>query len=179
MFMMMMIIYTRTRTQRDTRTHTQGHTHTHTKGFPGSFATLSILPSKLTRNVCIFFCGELQGRETICSLAHAQDVVKWRAMVMCFRKGGEKKSLNSDELFFPTDLAHSDFHLFCGPKKDVIRGKMSGSDNNVIEEVGKWVRVQTLTLRRLMSHIYMEHLFLMFLDHTQHRSTVGSTPLDE
>ena len=29
------------------------------------------------------------------------------------------------------------------------------------------------------THIYMEHLFLMFLDHTQRRSTVGRTPLDE
>jgi len=39
----------------------------------------------------------------------------------------------------------------------------------------------TLTLRLLMSYIYiyMEHLFLMFLDHTQRRSTVGRTPLDE
>jgi len=37
----------------------------------------------------------------------------------------------------------------------------------------------TLTLRRLMSYIYMEHPFLMFLDHTQRRSTVGKTPLDE
>ena len=44
-----------------------------------------------------------------------------------------------------------------------------------------------LTLRLLMSHIYiyiyiyiyMEHPFLMFLDHTQRRSTVGRTPLDE
>jgi len=36
-----------------------------------------------------------------------------------------------------------------------------------------------LTLRRLMSCIYMEHPFLMFLDHTQRRSTVGRTPLDE
>ena len=40
-----------------------------------------------------------------------------------------------------------------------------------------------LTLRRLMSYIYiyiyMEHPFLMFLDHTQRRSTVGWTPLDE
>ena len=38
-----------------------------------------------------------------------------------------------------------------------------------------------LTLRRLMSYIYiyMEHLFLMFLDHTQRRTTVGRTPLDE
>ena len=36
-----------------------------------------------------------------------------------------------------------------------------------------------LTLRLLMSYIYMEHLFLMFLDHTQRRSTVGRTPLDE
>ena len=39
----------------------------------------------------------------------------------------------------------------------------------------------SLTLRVLMSYIYiyMEHPFLMFLDHTQRRSTVGRTPLDE
>ena len=40
-----------------------------------------------------------------------------------------------------------------------------------------------LNLRLLMSYIYiyiyMEHLFLMFLDHTQRRSTVGRSPLDE
>jgi len=48
-----------------------------------------------------------------------------------------------------------------------------------------------LTLRRLMSYIYifiyiyiyiyiyMDHPFLMILDHTQRRSTVGRTPLDE
>ena len=30
-----------------------------------------------------------------------------------------------------------------------------------------------------MSYIYMEHPFLMFLDHTQRGSTVGRTPLDE
>ena len=36
-----------------------------------------------------------------------------------------------------------------------------------------------LTFRRLMSYIYMEHPFLMFLDHTQRRITVGRTPLDE
>ena len=47
-----------------------------------------------------------------------------------------------------------------------------------------WLR-RILTLRRLMSYIYiyiyiyMEHPFLMFLDHTQRRSTVGRTPLDE
>ena len=40
-------------------------------------------------------------------------------------------------------------------------------------------RSVNLTLRRLMSYIYMEHPFLMFLDHTQRRSTVGRTPLDE
>jgi len=41
--------------------------------------------------------------------------------------------------------------------------------------------IQVLTLRLLVSYIYiyMEHLFLMFLDHTQRRSTVGRTPLDE
>ena len=41
------------------------------------------------------------------------------------------------------------------------------------------IRVKSLTLRLLMSYIYMEHLFLMFLDHTQQRTTVGRTPLDE
>ena len=42
------------------------------------------------------------------------------------------------------------------------------------------VRVKSLTLRLLMSYIYIyiEHLFLMFLDHTQRRTTVGRTPLD-
>ena len=44
------------------------------------------------------------------------------------------------------------------------------------EKIG---RCEVLTLRRLMSYIYMEHPFLMFLDHTQRRSTVGRTPLDE
>ena len=41
------------------------------------------------------------------------------------------------------------------------------------------IRVKSLTLRLLMSYIYMERLILMFLDHTQRRSTVGRTPLDE
>jgi hypothetical protein len=41
------------------------------------------------------------------------------------------------------------------------------------------IRVRSLTLRLLMSYIHMEHLFLMFLDHTQRRSTVGRTTLDE
>ena len=36
-----------------------------------------------------------------------------------------------------------------------------------------------LTLRLLMSYIYMEHLFLMFLDHTQRRTTVGRTRPEE
>jgi hypothetical protein len=41
------------------------------------------------------------------------------------------------------------------------------------------IRVKSKTLRLLMSYINMEHLFMMFLDHTQRRSTVGRTPLDE
>jgi len=39
--------------------------------------------------------------------------------------------------------------------------------------------VGKLTLRLLMSYIYMEHQFLMFLDDTRRRTTVGRTPLDE
>ena len=37
----------------------------------------------------------------------------------------------------------------------------------------------SLTLRLLMSYVYMERIFLMFLDHTQRRTTVGRTPLDK
>ena len=45
--------------------------------------------------------------------------------------------------------------------------------------INKLAVPECLTLRRLMSYIYMEHPFLMFLDHAQRRSTVGRTPLDE
>ena len=41
------------------------------------------------------------------------------------------------------------------------------------------IRVKSLTLRLLMSYIYMEHQFLMFLDHIHRRTTVGRTSLDE
>jgi len=43
------------------------------------------------------------------------------------------------------------------------------------------IMVKSLTLRLLMSYIYIyiERLFLMFLDHTRRRTTVGRTPLDE
>ena len=45
------------------------------------------------------------------------------------------------------------------------------------------IRVKSLTLRLLVSYIYiyiyLEHPLLMFLDHTQRRTTVGRTPLDE
>ena len=41
------------------------------------------------------------------------------------------------------------------------------------------IKFKSLTLRLLMSYVYMERIFLMFLDHTQRRTTVGRTPLDE
>ena len=41
------------------------------------------------------------------------------------------------------------------------------------------IMVKSLPLRLLMSYIYMEPIFLMFLDHTRRRTTVGMTPLDE
>ena len=51
----------------------------------------------------------------------------------------------------------------------------------VRRETSRAIARLELTLRLLMSYIYiyMERLFLMFLDHTQRRSTVGRTPLDE
>jgi transposase len=42
---------------------------------------------------------------------------------------------------YSPDLAPSDFHLF-EALKDAIRGKRFGSDDEVIEEVKKWLRVK-------------------------------------
>ena len=53
------------------------------------------------------------------------------------------------------------------------------ASNKDVQRTRSWPLLTYLTLRLLMSYIYMEHLFLMFLDHTQRRSTVGRTPLDE
>ena len=57
-------------------------------------------------------------------------------------------------------------------------GLESLKEGDHLEDLGVDGRIM-LTLSRLMSYIYMEHPFLMFLDHTQRRSTVGRTPLDE
>jgi len=61
------------------------------------------------------------------------------------------------------------------------------NNGNNEEGTGGDCNTRCLTLRRLISYIYIyiyiyiytEHAFLMFLDHTQRRSTVGRTPLDE
>ena len=66
---------------------------------------------------------------------------------------------------------------------EIIVGKVLRDSACKSKSFGKFFSYAMLTLRLLMSYIYiyiyMEHLFLMFLDHTQRRSTVGRTPLDE
>ena len=47
-----------------------------------------------------------------------------------------------------------------------------------LEATNSSTEYERLTLRRLMSYIYMEHQFLMFLDHKQRRITFGRIPLD-
>ena len=68
------------------------------------------------------------------------------------------------------------------------RDHKTGSNfNNNIESRRGFTIFLYLTLRLLISYIYIyiyiyiytEHLFLMFRDHTQRRTTVGRTPLDE
>ena len=86
----------------------------------------------------------------------------------------------------------SAFYSFCVPQDVAMGSGRSGvlaiiSENCYLEGTfrDKYFseEVGILTLKLLMSYIYiyiyMEHLFLMFLDHTQRRSTVGRTPLDE
>ena len=62
-----------------------------------------------------------------------------------------------------------------------LGGVMAGFDfeKSAIYQIQFISGNRCLTLRLLMSYIYMERIFLMFLDHTQRRTTVGRTPLDE
>ena len=67
---------------------------------------------------------------------------------------------------------------------DFLRAVMLKSislNRTVTNNSTTFIPVTILTLKLLMSYIYiyMERIFLMFLDHTQRRSTVGRTPLDE
>jgi len=45
--------------------------------------------------------------------------------------------------------------------------------------VGAHINLQTTNVIYIYMYVYMEHLFLMFLDHTQRRTTVCRAPLDE
>jgi len=72
-------------------------------------------------------------------------------------------------------------------KVQMMEGLMVENDTYQIglcvHEIGMCTQFmfKSLTLRLLMTYIYiyMEHVFLMFLDHTRRRTTVGRTPLDE
>ena len=89
---------------------------------------------------------------------------------------------------WPVQRSTTDCSVGRGGGEEGGRGRRGGE---VVYEKGavqtrvswKWLNhpFRGLTLRRLMSYIYiyMEHPFLMFLDHTRRRSTVGRTPLDE
>ena len=75
---------------------------------------------------------------------------------------------------------HSDECPYCR----IFGFKLTEPNRRVSKQLAAFIsRVGDLTLRLLMSYIYiyiyMEHLFLMFLDHTRRRTTVGRTPLDE
>jgi len=73
------------------------------------------------------------------------------------------------------DFAPCDFVLFPN-----LKTHLKGHHFGTVEDV-QAAATRALTLRLLMSYIYiyMEHLFLMFLDHTKRRTTVGRTPVDE
>ena len=73
--------------------------------------------------------------------------------------------------------AHKPFNPL-NPELNPIRCLLALLGANHFLHVSR-IKVKSLTLTLLMSYIYMEHLFLMFLDHTQRRTTVGRTPLDE
>ena len=107
-----------------------------------------------------------------------------RYVVVCvhvlYCDGGEKKSLLSTgpEAVW---LQHifNDLSMFnpLNPELNPICCLLALLVANHFLHVSR-IKVKSLTLGLLMSYL-MEHPFLMFLDHTQRRSTVGRTPLGE
>jgi hypothetical protein len=96
----------------------------------------------------------------------------------------EQQKKRETEQFYGTEITL----LLQNIQRNIVLG---GDFNCVLEPsdtTGHYMpkkALETLTLRLLMLYIYiyiyiyMVRLFLMFLDHTQRRSTVGKTPLDE
>jgi len=70
------------------------------------------------------------------------------------------------------------FIFYIYRNEEELRTDMLRKETNNLLRISVFDRLSQLTLRRLI-YIYMEHPFMMFLDHTQRRSTVGRTPLDE
>ena len=115
-------------------------------------------------------------RITSCAHNLAQDAPRMRVELM------NEQSLNLKSFYF---LIFSSINVFMGNCRGHMRKYLTWHARRIEKTIllhAKClvhVKPTTVTLRRLMSYIYMEHPFLMFLDHTQRRGTIGRTPLDE
>ena len=72
-------------------------------------------------------------------------------------------------------------HAFCQNYflKHVVEGKTERKGRRLRRREQLLYNFNPWATNVIYIYIYMEHPFLMFLDHTQRRSTVGRTPLDE
>ena len=100
-------------------------------------------------------------------------------------------ALRNGRLYHPENILGTDFCLRLSQPQGHIAAEKIMSMKNSNDTTGNRTRdlptcsvvPQPTALPRapiyIYIYIYMEHLFLMFLDHTQRRTTVGRTPLDE
>ena len=88
-----------------------------------------------------------------------------------YGRDGEAASSYACWIAQATDTHSESVILFSFPLKEWLRERAS--------MLRSYVHFNPYGTNVIYIYIYMEHLFLMFLDHTQRRSTVGRTPLDE
>src|SRR5215475_4861421 len=91
---------------------------------------------------------------------------------------------NSRDLLHAANLRHGTDGFTSPPKEGVLRiffALKNPTASAGFEPANLGTKGQHATSRppKPIIYIYMENLFLMFLDHTQRRTTVGRTPLDE
>ena len=105
--------------------------------------------------------------------AHILDVSRSHTTTQHSRQDSSERVITSSQGPLPDNTRHSqqtNIHALGGIRtQDLSRRAAAGADPQATNVIYIYIYI----------YIYMEHPFLVFLDHTQRRSTVGRTPLDE
>ena len=127
--------------------------------------------------------GVMAPREGVCNMILIRSI--WWRKQPCYCNSQTRRCLSDSSLHKARErsslalLPYIPFETYCPKTGTIDISREFDLATSCTCQPLQVSSLKSLTLRRLMSYIYMEHPFLMFLDHTQRRSTVGRAPLDE